>query len=452
MRYLLTHILIISCTLAFGQDPLSLTDAIQRSLERNYDISIEAKRVDIAENNNNWGEAGRWPTIDLNLNQNNGVTDNVKTASPFQLQDLTINNSLSPGVSLNWSLFNGFRVNMSKKRLEDLQKESDGNADIVISNTIQAIILGYYRAVLEKERVAEFEKQLQLSTDKYEYTRIKSEIGGAVSSDLLLDQTNYLNDSTNLLNQLIAYRKSVRDLNFLLGEQDPTREYTLTDALVADLEDYSLTDLYEKMTSRNVDLRKQYITQSIRGFDTEIARADRLPTLSFSPGFTHTNSRVDLSRASFPNGQGGFDPGPAEPLTAISDNYSANFSLSFRLFNGGRINRAIQNAMIQEDIARMSTEKMKVSLYRDLANSLDQYDVRKQILAIDEEKLNAARRNLEISSEKYKNGTINSFDFRTVQNNQLSSAIQRLNSLYNVIDSHVNLLRLTGGIIETYDD
>ena len=445
-------LLFLASASAFAQETLSLSDAVRLSLERNYDIKIENRRVDISENNNNWGEAGRWPSISLDLNQNNGMTDNVKTASPFQLQDLTISNSLSPGVSVNWNLFNGFKVNMSKRRLEQLQRESSGNADIVVANTIQAVILGYYRAVLERDRLEEFEKQLQLSRDKWQYVKVKSELGSAVSSDLLLEENNYLNDSTNFINQEMTYRKAIRDLTVLLGEPDPTKVYDLSGTLTADREDYLLSDLYEKMTSRNVDLRKQYITQAVRNADTQVAKADRLPTLTFSPGFTHTSSRVDLSNASFPDGQGGFVPGPTQALTAISDNYSANFRVSFTLFNGGRIKRAIQNAVIQEDIALQSTEKMKMDLYRDLANSLDQYNVRKQILSIDDRKLEVAQQNMDIASEKFRNGTINSFDFRTVQNNQLSAAMQRLSSLYNLIDSHVSLLRLTGGIIETYND
>lgn len=449
IRYTLAIGVLFSAVQAISQDKLSLSEAVELSLQKNFDIQIEENRKDISKNNNNWGEAGRWPTISLNLGQNNGLTDNIKTASPFQLQDVTISNSLSPGISMNWTLFNGFKVNMSKKRLEELQRESDGNADIVVSNTIQGVLLGYYRAVLERERLEEFEKQLALSRDKFNYVKVKADIGSAVRSDMLLEESNYLNDSTNLINQELSYRKSIRDLNVLLGVDDPTILYELTDNLDVDLEDYDLQELYSKMTSNNVDLKKQFISQSLRGYETAIAKTDKLPSLTFSPGYSHTQNRVDLSNASFPS-DNGFVPGPADPLNAVTDNYSANFRIAFTLFNGGKINRAIQNAVVQEDIARLSSDKMKISLYRDLANSLDQYNIRKQIHSINNRKVDVASQNLEVASEKFRSGTINSFDFRTVQNTHLSAAMQQLSSLYNLIDSHITLLRLTGGIIETY--
>lgn len=434
------------------QENLSLSDAIKLGLERNYDIRIEKKTVEIAENNKSWGEAGRYPTVTLSLSQNNSISDNIKTASPFQLQDQIISNSLSPSVNLDWTLFNGFKINMSKNRLEQLQAQSKGNADIVIANTIQSIILGYYKAVLEKERLEEFEKQLRLSGDKYEYTKVKSEMGSAVSSDLLLEESNYLADSTNYINQELSYRNAVRDLNVLLGEPDVDKFYVLTDELSVEIDSYEMADLMAKLNAENVDLKKQYIAQRIMSYDVGLRRADRYPQLSFNAGYSHNRSRVDLSNATFPSGDGTSSPGPAEPLNAITDTYFANFTLSYTLFNGGKINRAIENTMIQEDIENIRTERLKNMLYRDLAKAHDDYQVRTRLYRINERRKQATDTNLQISEDKFKNGTINSFDYRTVQNDNLSAGIQELQSLYNVIDAKVTLMRLTGGIIETYTE
>ncbi|UII31000.1 TolC family protein [Fulvivirga ulvae] len=452
MKYncLVFFMVLLSSAQAICQQELSLSEAVQIGLERNYDIKIENRNVEIAENNNSWGEAGRYPTVTLNLSQNNSLTDNVKTASPFQLQDQTISNSLNPSVNLDWTLFNGFKINMSKHRLEQLQAQSKGNADIVIANTIQSIILGYYKAVLERERLDEFQKQLNLSGDKYEYTKIKSDLGSAVSTDLLLEEANYLTDSTNFINQELNYRNAIRDLNVLLAEQDIDKMYVLTDELEVDIETYEMADLMAKLNAENVDLKKQFIAQRILDYDVAIRRADRYPQLSFNAGYSHNRSRVDLSNATFPSDDGSSTPGPADPLNAITDTYFANFTLSFTLFNGGKINRAIENALITEDIENIRTERLKNTLYRDLAKAHDEYEIRTRLYRISDRRKQATETNLQISEEKFKNGTINSFDYRTVQNDNLTAAIQELQSLYNVIDSKVSLMRLTGGIIETY--
>ncbi len=443
-----------------AQQPLSLTEAIAIGLNKNYDIRIERSNLLVAENNNAWGQAGRYPTLTVGLGQNNSITDNVRVANPFQLQGQIYSNSLVPSVNMSWLLFDGFRISMTKQRLEQLQAESSGNASIVISNTIQAIILGYYLAELEQERLDAFGEQLSLSRDKFEYLQIKSSMGTAVTSELLLEEGNYLTDSVNYINQQLAYRNAIRNLNFLLGVHEVESNYDLTDSLEVSFTSYEYSDLREKMLNENVDLRKQYLSQSILRSNIGIERANRYPSLTLNAGISENRGRNDLSRTNAGNAQrdslrqnpdAAFVPNYLNPLSSVTDNYFANFTLSYTLFNGGKINRSIRNAIIQEDIGNIRLDQLKNSLERDLQTAYDQYEIRRQLLGINQRREEAARINLEISSEKFRNGSINSFDFRVVQNNYLSAVTMKLQALYNLIDSKIELMRLTGGLIEDYN-
>ncbi len=433
-----------------AQENLSLSDAIQIGLQRNYDLLIERGNVEVARNNNSWGEAGRMPTITFNLNQNNVLTDNVKVAFPTSTRGQTLSNSVQPAINANWTVFDGFRANISKKRFELLQAETEGNASIVIANTLQSIILGYYLAVLEQERLEEFHKQLLLSKDKFDYTTVKSELGSAVSTDVLLEEGNYLTDSINYINQQLKFRDAVRDLNVLLAEEDVAKFYTFTDTLNIPDEAYTLEDLRGKMLAENVDLKKQYITQSVLGQSTKLSYSDRYPTLSFNGGFSENRNSLDLSDANFFTGDG-FADGPSTRLTSTTDTYSANFTLSFTLFNGGKIKRAIRNAIVNERVGQLRVDELENSLDRDLLAALDQYNIRRQLYGINARRESAAAVNLDQSEEKFKNGSINSFDYRDVQNNYLSSSILRLQAAYNLISSKVELMRLTGGLIREYN-
>jgi outer membrane protein len=223
----------------------------------------------------------------------------------------------------------------------------------------------------------------------YNYVKIKTELGTAVSSDLLLEETNYLTDSTNFINQTLAYRNALRGLNVLLAEQDIDKSYILTDSLHFENIDYKYEELAARLNRENVDLRKQYIMQSIIKSDLALRRADRYPTLDLQAGYSDSRSRVDLSRAFIPMGEGS-RPGPSEPLNAITDTYFANLTLSFTLFNGRKINRAIKNAIVQEDIGNVEIERLQNSLSRDLLESLDDYNTRRQILAISERRYASA--------------------------------------------------------------
>ena len=450
MKKLLFSLGILCLFHAKAQEQLSLSDAIQIGLKRNYNILIEEGNVEVAQNNNNWGEAGRWPTISLNLNQNNNLTDNVKVAFPTATQGQTLSNSLNPVVNVNWTIFDGFRVKITKKRLELLQAETEGNASVVIANSLQSIVLGYYLAVLEQERLGEFEKQLDLSRDKYDYIKVKSDLGGAVTTDVLLEEGNYLTDSINFINQQLVFRNAIRDLNVLLAEQDVTKTYIFTDELSIPDEEYVYDDLREQMFHENVDLQKQYITQSLLGQATKLSNADRYPRLSLAASFSENRNSLDLSDAIFFTGNG-FSNGPDTRLNSVTDNYTANFTLSYTLFNGGRIKRAIKNAMVNERVGELRVDQLENSLDRDLLSGLDRHNNRRQLFAINARREEAAKTNLDLSEEKFKNGSINSFDYRDVQNNYLSASILKLQAIYNLINSKIELMRLTGGMIREYN-
>jgi len=453
----LTCLGIICAMGSYAQDPLSLSDAIRIGMERNYDILIEEKNIETAGNNNEWGNTGRLPSITLNMTSNNSIrnqeSDNQffggQLFPGFELNDQRTF-AIQPGATVNWTIFQGNRAIISKRRLEQLEAESYKNADVVIANTIQAIVSAYYLAVLEQDRLEEFEKQLRLSADRYNYTRTKQEMGSAVTSDVLLEENNFLTDSANYLNQQLALNNAFRNLNVVLAEPDLERQYTLTDSLQVDDVVYSLEELKQEALSDNVDIQKIFLSQSVLELTTRQARADRFPTLSMSAGYNFNRNTSDLTSASYSGPNPDFET-PPEPLVSRTGTYFANFTLSFTLFDGKRINRAIRNAMVQEDIGNLRIDQLEQSVTKDLLDAYNQYNVRLQLYEINKRKREAAEINLRNSAEKFRNGTINSFDYRDVQNNKLSAAIQELQSIYNLIDSKITLMRLSGRLIDRYE-
>ncbi|MEQ9008715.1 MAG: TolC family protein, partial [Ekhidna sp.] len=213
---------------------------------------------------------------------------------------------------------------------------------------------------------------------------------------------------------------------------------------------YEYGDLTQAAFNQNVDLKSIYLSQTILKTNTDLQQAARYPTLSLNGGYNWNRNVNDLTDARYEGPNTNYQ-NPPEPLISKTGNYFANFTLSFTLFDGNRINRAIRNAIVQEDIGNIRIDQLKKNVERDLATAYNQYLVRKQLLAINQRRREAAQVNLQNSEEKFKNGSINSFDYRDVQNNYLSAAILELQAIYNLIDSKVTLMRLTGGLIREYN-
>jgi len=191
-----------------GQDQvLTLSRALEEALENNYGLIISRSDLQVAQINNNWGTAGRYPTIGFDASDNNN----------YELTDGIYTNRLSAGVGLNWVLFDGFRVNITKSRLENLEELSSGVLALQVESTIQDIILSYYQVLLQKEQLKVLDIIMKLSEDRYQYELKKQSLGGSVTYNVLQAKNTYLTDKALHMNQEMLVRNSVRNLNFMMG-------------------------------------------------------------------------------------------------------------------------------------------------------------------------------------------------------------------------------------------
>ncbi len=416
---------------ARAADELTLSEAIQKGLENNFNIRIARKDIEISKNNNSWGLAGRFPTLTLGVTQNNIYNDVEDTTGTSDRSKYWVH-SVKPNINLNWILFDGFSIGITKDKFELLEDFSKGNGAIVVENTIQSIILTYYKVLLEKEKLKILDEVMALSKDRYDYELTRKELGASVTYDVLQAKIAYLGDKADHLSQEMNLKSAQRSFNLILGEPADT-DFVLTDDFEAFTEDFILAELEEKMLSSNKTLKNQYINQEILKKEAELARADRWPTISLNLGADYNINRVKYSEM--------------DPVDTDSYDFYANFSFSYALYAGGNVERGIVNAKISEAIGKLKLEEMKLSLRNQLRTTYELYNLRKELLDVARESVEAAKLNLQISGEKFKAGAINSFNYRDVQLSYLNSAFNLLQSIYYTKETHTELMRLTGGII-----
>ena len=424
-KFLIIFSIAIS-TMIIAQERLSLSDAINIGLANNYNLRISAKNVEISDENNSWGAAGRFPTIDVSVSSINRFDHSGETST-----DITTNN-LVPSAQLNWVIFNGFQIFNTKSQLEDQFKLSQGFNSIEVENTIKAIVLAYYDILLQKERLSVFEELERLSKDRYERSESSKEIGGSVTYDVLQAKTSWLEDRSNYLAQKLNFDNSVRSLNLLIGESSD-KNYKEFDEFSTDLNNYDFNDLKHKMISNNKSLKNQYLSEVIQEREIDIARGGIYPKISLNAGYDFTDASRKVKGL--------------PKSTFESYDYYGNLTLSLNLFNGLNTRRALEVAKIQSEISKIETEEIIHTLSNTLSQLYELYNVQKDILLVSEENLKAAKLNFEISEEKFRSGAINSFNYRDIQIVNLNASLQKLNAIFNIISTDTELARLTGSIV-----
>ena len=410
---------------AQGSPALSLSDAIRIGLENNFDIRIADESVKIAENNNHIGTAGMLPRVDLNIS---GSWFETQSPASFLVSRVNSNS----GISINWTLFDGYRAVASKERLEHLETQSEGNAAVIVETTLQAIILAYYNALVASQQVEVFQQTLEASRRRFAYEEVRKEIGASGTFELLQFKDALYTDSTNLVTQELTLRNALRNLNLLMNVPIESN-WVLTDRLRESFPMYDLDELREEMLADNFSLQNQYITNHILRQETRIARADLYPTLGLNANTNYglgTVTRVDGQSSDF----SAFD-------------YSAGLTLSFTLYNGGQVRRAIKNAQVNAQIGQLQTRQLEEALQNDLWVTHDTYNTRREIRALAEDLVENAETNLEIAEDRFESGLINSLDYRQIQLQYLRAQLTRLQALRDLIETETELVRLTGGLV-----
>ena len=409
---------------ATGQRQLGLDEAISLGLKNNYNVVIAQSEIEAAKQRNSWGYAGALPSLSVGANARTGVENDA------------FGTTITPAANLNFTIFNGFRVRLTKERYGYLEKLSQGNATLVLENTMQAIILGYYSVLLEHERLNVLKVNMELSKDRYDYIKNRVDMGSGSRYELLLAQNSYLTDQSLYLNQEMVQRAEKRTLAFILAEKS-LFDYELTDSLQIIPEEFTLSKMQEEMLSDNQSLKNQYLNLELLRVNSSISRSPRYPSLALNGAGNYTFAPESLNDQAVVNARDG------------NYTYYGSLVLSYTLFDGTKISRDIKIADIEKRIGDVETEQMEHELTNYLANIYDLYEVRKDLMTVAKENKEAAQLNLAISSDKYKNGSLTSFEFRDVQQVYLQASLSYIQSVYNLIETHTDLLRMTGRLLTT---
>ena len=435
MKKNIIYILLLVPFLSFSQENLSLENAIKVGLKKNFDIQLSKKNKEITQLNNNLGNSGALPTINISSKKENAVSDQTNNPTSF-IQEILKSESVNASANMSWTLLSGYRIQATKEKLRQLEFLSNGNLTLTIENTTQAIILSYYNCILQKERLKLLQNVVNLSRERLIYQKTKYDIGVSSKMDVLQIETSLLTDSSNLLIQRLNYNNSVKNLNLVLGV-DLNSEWNLTDKMSSKTQLFNFEELQSEMFKNNTTMINQCINNEIIRQDITLAKSVYYPIVSFNSGASYNESTYDIGDSGFEGNNTG------ETL-----NYYANISVNFRLYDGGKYRTLLQEAEIKHEINDLKLEKLHEETKNQLSINYEKYNSRIIIYNLSKKAFDIAEINYQLANDKNNRGTINSFNLRDIEIAYLNSGISYLQSTYNVNESYLELVKITGGILQ----
>jgi len=430
-------LLLLLSNILYSQDSLSLMGAIKIGLWKNYDIQISEKKQKINKINNNWANAGALPVISLSLKNEEALSDQSNNPASFIQQELR-SNSINGSANISWTLFNGFAIRANKSKLKNLEEISNNNAKLTIENTIQGIILQYYNCVLQKERLELLQKVVRLANNRLEYQQTKYDIGVSSKIDLLQIENTMLTDSSNLIIQELNYNNAIKNLNLTLGKEIETT-WNFTDKIDTEIQLFSYEDLKSSTLADNKNIKNQYYNIQLAKQDIRLSKAVFYPIISINSGAAYNQSTYDIGELS-----------NSMDNTGESLNYFANFSVNFRLFDGGKLYNTLRKVKVQKEIDELQFEKVKLEVLQKLSLTHNKYNSRISAFSLNQKAFKIAETNYDLATDKQHRGVINSFMLRDIEIAFITSGINAQQAAYNLMESKIALLKITGGIIQGY--
>jgi outer membrane protein, adhesin transport system len=414
----------------------NLNDCIRIGLDKNFSILVARNNESISSNNYTLGNAGYLPTVDLS-GRYNGISSNTTQNLSDGTQDkstIKLNTTATAGLNLGWTIFNGFNVSTTYKKLGELKQIGALNTQSAVENLIADIVLGYNAYIQQVQLLKNLEYAVTLSKERLRIDEDRYLLGSSSKLQVLQSRV-YLNaDSSRLSKQFEVVKAAQVRLNELMVVDDLGMEFISQDSSV----DVNPNLIYEKLleetltgnTSLNIASRNKMISQ----YDYRIIASRSYPYLNFSTGYNYN----------FLN----YSDGLYKNQTVSGMNYG--LTLGVNLFDGLNQRRSIRNSEIEKKNVELQYLDLEQGIKADLITIYSGYSNNLRLINLEEQNLQTAAENLDIALERYKLGSLSGIDLREVQKSYLDAKERLLLIQAQAKLAEVSLQLIAGKIMEYY--
>ena len=214
-----------------AQEILTLEKAIEIALENNHNIKIAKINTAITGNNATAGNAGLLPRVDVTGNASYGFNNTkLKFSGPIPESDTSgALSNLEAGIGLSYTLFDGMGNINTYRKLKSANDLAALQEKLTIESTLMMVITGYYEVARLNDNLEIAMEALEISNERYERAKIKSEFGGT-TIELLTAEVDLNNDSIQYKLMVANFSNAKRNLNLLVGRQ-PEMDFEIDNTL-----------------------------------------------------------------------------------------------------------------------------------------------------------------------------------------------------------------------------
>lgn len=414
-----------------GAQTLSLQQAIDMALRKNFDILVSRQQADINKLNNTKGNAGMLPTVNFNGTSNvsyNNVYQKMSTANTINKYPSQLSTDWGANAMLSWTLYDGGKMYVTKKKLTEMQALGELQYNAQVLEVIYNVVAAYFDIVRQKEELKSINEIINYNRQRAVIAQTGFNAGSLAKTELLQAQIDMNVATENAVTQKYAISEAQKALNALLG-QDPTINIEVTESIPPSIVP-DKNEMLLKIESSNADLLTLKKQIDVAKLAVKEAEKSNAPKISLQGGYYLSQST---------NSQGNIK-------NDRSYGMQVGGTLSIPLYTAGETKRKTAVAKTELLISQYSLESARLQISKDLENAYNDFESQQQLLEIEKQNYRLAKENMDISLQRLKLGQTGSLEVHQAQENYAQSSTRLTNFEYNLKMAETKLKQMISGL------
>ncbi len=410
---------------------VTLRECLEKGLENNYSLRIVRNEEQAADNNFTRANAGQLPTLNATLGYS-GTFDNTrtKTSAATTTDRDVLNHTMSAGVTAEWMVFDGFKMQADYARLRELHLQSETQTRIAVENYIAELTAEYYNFVQQRIRMRNLNYAMRLSKERLRIVQERYMIGDNSRLDLFQATVDFNADSAQSLKQHELLATSRIRLRQLMSERNMDSWMFVADTAISINATLNFDSLWIETQMNNASLLKAEHSRNIAEMDMRSVRSRDYPYLKLKAGYGYTQNNYGIG------------------TTKRRQEWGADFgvTIGMKLFDGKRRSQ-IRNARLARINAELELDELELTLYADISDLWQAYKNNLRLLSLERQNLHAAEENYYIAHERYLLDDLSGIEMREAQKNLLDAEERILAAEYDTKMCEISLLQISGGVM-----
>lgn len=427
--YLILSFLFIANS--WTQESLTLEKFIAEVIEKDFGIKVIKNEAVIAANQNNLSNAGYLPRISLDATQDLTINSARQEFIGNQINeaDNAQNTSFQFGILMDWTLFDGFKMFATDKKLDLLEESARIQYRAEIEIKVYQASLLFYSYLLQTEMQEIYQESILMSQERFNYVKNRIENGAATKIEFLQAQMDLTADSALFINNMKEISLIEAEMNQMLA-RDAKTPLSVNGMLPKETENFDFDAMIKKATDQNSQLLLAKADIAITQLEKKEVLSLFYPKVGVYAGYNFNQAENEVG------------------FLLRNRTYGPSFGIRLQWNIVDELSRfkELKNVKLTQENATYNKEQQQLVINKELAQSFSNLTWAKKNMEFEIRNQEARDEVISITKDALEAGSITPLTLREIQFSAIEAKARYLQAQLDYVIAKLNLMLTTGSL------